>query len=71
MQTVEYEWVLLDVPDDNWQAGGTAPTQVDATREAMHYLEQYANDDVGMRFEVFKVTRESLGGIARIPGDKP
>lgn len=67
MTTVEYEWSLEDVPDGNYQAGGTAPTQEDAEREAGHYLHQYANDDTGMCVKVYRVTREFIGGMARLP----
>ena len=73
MELSEYEWALYEMlgrkpsEKDNWQAGGTAPTQEEAEREAMHYLSQYANDDTGFRFEVYEVTRKSLGGLARLP----
>lgn len=69
----EYEWALYEMhghrpsDKDNWHAGGTATTQAEAEREAAHYLGQYANDDTGFRFEVFEVTRKSLGGLARLP----
>ena len=69
----EYEWALYEMcgkapsSADNCYAGGTAPTQAEAEREAAHYLQQYANDDTGFRFEVFEVTRKSLGGLARLP----
>lgn len=49
--------------DDDWHAGGTASTREEAEREAAHYLGQYANDDTGMRYEVYEVTRKSLGGL--------
>lgn len=75
MEKIEYEWALYEMAGktpadgDSWQAGGTAATRDEAEREAAHYLEheQYANDDVGFRFEVFEVRRRSLGGVARIP----
>lgn len=70
MELHEYEWALYEVENskvENWQAGGTAPTREEAEREAMHYLSQYANDDTGMRYEIFEVTRKSLGGTARLP----
>lgn len=73
MELHEYEWALYEMrgrepsKDDEWNAGGTALTQADAEREAMHYLSQYANDDTGFRFEVYEVTRKSLGGLARLP----
>lgn len=69
----EYEWAMYEMrghrpsDKDNWHAGGTATTQAEAEREAAHYLGQYANDDTGFRFEVFEVTRKSLGGLARLP----
>lgn len=69
----EYEWALYEMrghrpsDKDNWHAGGTATTQAEAEREAAHYLSQYANGDTGFRFEVFEVTRKSLGGLARLP----
>ena len=75
MNAHEYEWVLYEMrgrtpsTNDYWQAGGTASTQSEAEREAAHYLSQYANDDTGFRFEVYEVTRKSLGGLARIPED--
>lgn len=67
----EYEWALYEMvgsdpsENDTWNAGGTTQIQEDAEREAMHYLSQYANDETGFRFEVFEVTRKSLGGIVR------
>lgn len=73
MELHEYEWALYEMhgrepsEKDSWQAGGTAPTREEAEREAGHYLNQYANDDSGFRFEVFEVTRKSLGGMAHIP----
>jgi hypothetical protein len=70
MELHEYEWVLYEVQAgwaDSPQAGGTAGTREDAEREALHYLSQYANDDTGMRYEIFEVTRKSLGGLARLP----
>lgn len=76
----EYEWALYEMrghrpsDKDNWHAGGTAPTQAEAEREAAHYLGQYANDDTGFRFEVFEVTRKSLGGLtpnAEVTGRPP
>ena len=72
MELHEYEWALYEVStrageSDCWQAGGSAPTQAEAETEATHYLSQYANDDTGFRFEVFEVTRKSLGGLARWP----
>lgn len=73
MELHEYEWALYEMrghrpsDKDNWHAGGTATTQAEAEREAAHYLGQYANDDIGFRFEVFEVTRKNLGGFARLP----
>ena len=73
MQLHEYEWVLYEMQGrepsekDEPQAGGTAATQAEAEREAAHYLDQYANDDTGFRFEVFELARKSLGGLARLP----
>lgn len=73
MELHEYEWALYEMrgpdpsKDDDWSAGGTHPTEEGAFGEAMHYLQQYANDDTGFRFEVFEVTRKSLGGVARVP----
>lgn len=71
MELHEYEWALYEMVGeplgDMWQAGGTAPTREEAEREAMHYLSQYANDDTGFRFEVYEVTRKSLGGLVRLP----
>lgn len=61
----EYEWVLYEVENNNvksWQSGGTALTLEEAEREAKHYLSQYVNDDTEMRYEIFEVTRKSLGG---------
>lgn len=73
MQLHEYEWVLYEMiggepsEKDTPHAGGSAATRDEAEREAAHYLSQYANDDTGFRFEVFEVTRKSLGGMARVP----
>lgn len=71
MELHEYEWVLYEIvggPLGNlFQAGGTAPTREEAEREATHYLNEYANDSTGFRFEVFEVTRKSLGGMAHLP----
>ena len=73
MQLHEYEWVLYEMQgrepseEDEPHAGGTAATQAEAVRKAAHYLSQYANDDTGFRYEVFEVTRRSLGGLTRVP----
>ena len=73
MELHEYEWELREMAGrepserDIWVAGGSASNREDAEREAAHYLSQYANDDTGFRFEVFEVTRKSLGGLARLP----
>jgi hypothetical protein len=72
MELHEYEWALYEVCGeplgDMWQAGGTAPNREDAEREALHYLSQYVSDNkAGFRYEIFEVTRKSLGGLARLP----
>lgn len=67
----EYEFALFDIPDCNWQAGGTAPDRESAEREAMHYLSQYANDDTGMRVVVYEVTRKTLRIVEQWPGEEP
>jgi hypothetical protein len=73
MELHEYEWELREMAGrepserDIWVAGGSASKREDAEREAAHYLSQYANDDTGFRFEVYEVTRKSLGGLARLP----
>ena len=73
MELHEYEWELREMVGrepserDIWVAGGNAGDLGVAEREAAHYLSQYANDDTGFRFEVFEVTRKSLGGLARVP----
>lgn len=73
MEILKYEWELLEMagqePSDlDWLvAGGSADNLEDARREANHYLSQYANDDTGFRFEVYEVTRKSLGGQIRLP----
>jgi hypothetical protein len=73
MELHEYEWELREMAArepserDIWVAGGTATTREEAEREAMHYLGQYANDDTGMRYEIFEVTRKSLGGLTCLP----
>jgi|JI9StandDraft_1071089.scaffolds.fasta_scaffold70487_6 hypothetical protein len=73
MELHEYEWALYEMVGeplgDMWQAGGTAPNREDAEREAMHYLSMYASDDnkFAFRYEMFEVTRKSLGGLARLP----
>jgi hypothetical protein len=73
MELHEYEWALYEIlgressKDDEWQAGGIASTQAEAEREAMHYLSQYRSENTGFRFEVYEVTRKSLGGLALLP----
>jgi hypothetical protein len=73
MELHEYEWELREMVGrepsdlDIWVAGGSACDQHGAEKEATYYLSQYANDDTGFRFEVFEVTRKSLGGLARVP----
>lgn len=73
MELHEYEWELLEMVGckpskrDIWVAGGSACDRSGAEKEAAHYLSQYANDNTGFRFEVYKVTRKSLGGLARLP----
>lgn len=73
MQLHEYVWVLYEMQgrepseEDESCAGGRAATQAEAVREAAHYLSQYANDNTGFRYEVFEVTRRSLGGLTRLP----
>ena len=71
MELHEFEWALYEVVGeplgDMWQAGGTSPTREGAEREASHYLNQYANDDTGFRYEIFEVTRKSLGGRLHVP----
>ena len=73
MQLHEYEWELKEMTgkepseQDVWVAGGSSSERHSAVSEAAHYLTQYANDHTGFRFEIFDVTRKSLGGLARIP----
>jgi hypothetical protein len=73
MELHEYEWALYEMVGeplgDMWQAGGTAPNREDAEREAVHYLTMYASDDKtsAFRYELFEVTRKSLGGLAHLP----
>jgi hypothetical protein len=71
MELHEFEWALYEIVGeplgDLWQAGGTAPMREEAEREAAHYLSQYASDYTDMRYEIFEVTRKSLGGVTRVP----
>ena len=68
-----YEWALYEMigrepsKGEFWIAGGIESTQAEAEREAKRYLKEHSNDDTGFRFEVWEVTRKSLGGFSILP----
>jgi hypothetical protein len=60
----EYEWVLYEVENNNvkyWQTRGTALTLEEAEQKAKRWLSQHFTRGCSLRYEIFEVTRKSLG----------